>query len=175
MRCALKARLLSALLLAGLASACRGTEIEDLIAKISWFSNMRDQPAVEPFEEAPRDPPEGTVPVRAGVPLMAGPDDYAGIANPLEPTAESIASGRELYIIFCVVCHGLEGQGGGLVEGPFPAGLINRLDTPRARGRSDGYIFGIISASRGLMPQYRRIPQEDRWHIVNYVRELQNR
>jgi hypothetical protein len=138
------------LLLAGLAG-CRGTELEDSLGKVAWFSNMRDQAAVEPFEEAARMPPEGTVHAAAGVPLMALPDDYTDIANPEAVTAESLEIGQE----------------------NFPRGLINRLDSQRATDLSDGYIFGMMSTGRGLMPNYRRVPQEDRWHIVNYVRQLQ--
>jgi mono/diheme cytochrome c family protein len=160
------------LLLAGLAG-CRGTELEDSLGKVAWFSNMRDQAAVEPFEEAARMPPEGTVHADAGVPLMALPDDYTDVANPEAMTTESLEIGKEKYDIFCAVCHGPEGRGGGSVEGPFPRGLINRLDSQRATDLSDGYIFGMMSTGRGLMPNYRRVPQEDRWHIVNYVRQLQ--
>ena len=40
-------------------------------------------------------------------------------------------------------------------------------------GRSDGYIYAIVKAGRGLMPSYRRIPPEDRWAVVHYVRQLQ--
>ena len=158
--------------LAGLAG-CRGTEIEDAIGKVDWFSNMRDQPAVEPFEEAARMPPEGTVAVGAGVPLAPLPDDYRGVPNTVPATEASLERGKEQYDIFCSVCHGPEGQGGGSIEGPFPRGLINNLTTERAREYPDGYIFGMMSAGRGLMPNYRRIPQADRWHIVNYVRQLQ--
>ncbi|UCC72484.1 MAG: c-type cytochrome [Gemmatimonadota bacterium] len=164
--------------LAGLAFAaglagCRGTEIEDAIGNVDWFSNMRDQTALEPFEEPARLPPEGTVHVDAGVPLMALPDGYDEVTNPTAATPESLALGKEKYDIYCAVCHGPEGRGGGSIEGPYPRGLINRLDSQRARELSDGYIFGMISAGRGLMPNYRRMPQADRWHIVNYVRELQ--
>jgi hypothetical protein len=42
-----------------------------------------------------------------------------------------------------------------------------------ALGLTDGYIFGIISNGRTLMPSYRRIPADDRWYVVNYVRQLQ--
>jgi mono/diheme cytochrome c family protein len=153
--------------------ACRGTELEDGLSKVSWFNNMRDQAAIEPFEEAPRPPPEGTVPVGAGIPLMATPSDYEAIPNPVPATEASLARGKENYDIFCIVCHGPEGRGGGYIEGPFPRGLINRLDTPRARQLTDGYIFGVMSAGRGLMPNYRRMTQEERWHVVNYVRQLQ--
>lgn len=163
--------LVAALLL--VAGGCRGTEIEDLIGKVAWFSNMRDQPAVEPFEQQPRTMPDGTFPVGGNVPLMATPDDYANLANPVSPEDGSLERGKTLFNIYCQVCHGPVGRGGGNVEGPFPAGLIPQLATPRARGFSDGYIFGIISAGRGLMPNYRRIPQAERWDVVNYVRELQ--
>jgi hypothetical protein len=41
-------------------------------------------------------------------------------------------------------------------------------------GRTDGYIFAVITVGRGLMPMYGdNIPAPDRWHIVNYVRSLQ--
>jgi mono/diheme cytochrome c family protein len=158
--------------LAGL-GGCRGTEVEDAIDQVAWFSNMRDQPAIEPFEEARRMPPEGTVAVDAGVPLGASPDDYRDVPNPTPATDASLERGKEQFDIFCSVCHGSEGQGGGSIEGPFPRGLINHLTTQRAREYPDGYIFGMMSAGRGLMPNYRRIPQADRWHIVNYVRQLQ--
>ena len=160
------------LALAGLAG-CRGTEIEDAIDKVDWFSNMRDQVAVEPSEEAAPMPPAGAVTVDAGVPLRATPDDYAEVVNPFPATAESRERGKERYDVYCSVCHGAAGAGGGSIEGPFPRGLIASLVSERARGLSDGYLFGMISAGRGLMPNYRRMPQEERWHIVNYVRELQ--
>ena len=164
-----------ALLLAAIAlGGCRGTEIEDLIGKVEWFSNMRDQASILPFEESPRHLPEGTRTVDAGIPLMETPEDYAGIVNPVPVSDASLARGRELYDIFCAVCHGPQGRGGGRVEGPFPAGLIPQLGTQRARDFSDGYLFGIMSTGRGLMPTYRRVPQADRWHIVNYVRQLQS-
>jgi mono/diheme cytochrome c family protein len=165
---------MTAALIAALAlTACRGTEIEDSIAKVSWFGNMRNQAAVEPYEEAPRMPPDGTVPVGASVPAGAFPNDYETVVNPIAVTEASLERGKEQYDIFCAVCHGPEGRGGGNIEGPFPRGLINQLDTERARDYTDGYLFGMIAVGRGLMPAYRRIPQVDRWHIVNYVRQLQ--
>ncbi len=167
--------LLLALACAGLGglAGCRGTEIEDAVGKVAWFSNMRDQVAIEPYEEAARMPPEGTVPVGAGAGLGALPDDYDELANPIPATDESREIGKEQYEIYCQVCHGPEGRGGGSIEGPYPRGLINRLVTKRARDYTDGYLFGMVSAGRGLMPNYRRMTQEERWHVVNYLRELQ--
>jgi mono/diheme cytochrome c family protein len=43
-------------------------------------------------------------------------------------------------------------------------------------GYSDAYIYAMIRVGRGLMPEYgSRISHFDRWHIVNYVRQLQVR
>jgi hypothetical protein len=47
------------------------------------------------------------------------------------------------------------------------------LTTDMTKGRTDGYIFGMIRNGRGLMPPYNRIEEMDRWDVVNYVRALQ--
>jgi len=40
--------------------------------------------------------------------------------------------------------------------------------------RSDGYLYGMIRVGRALMPAYgHQISHYDRWHIVNYVRQMQ--
>ena len=59
--------------------------------------------------------------------------------------------------------------------GPNRIPALPQLDlrTDRAREFSDGYIWGIIGNGRGLMPPYRRIPQDERWYIVAWVRQLQ--
>ena len=162
--------------LAGLSLAlagCRGTEIEDGIGEVAWFSNMRNQAAIEPYEENMMMPPEGTVEIDAGMPTGNLPDDYREVANPIPSSPESLEVGKQLFDIYCAVCHGSEGHGGGNIEGPFPRGLINQLTTQRARDYPDGYIFGMITLGRGLMPSYSRVTDSERWHIVNYVRQLQ--
>ena len=85
------------------------------------------------------------------------------------------AAGQVQFQTYCAVCHGPTGTGTGPVTatGAYPR-LIPSLVTPRARALSDEYIYGIIWAGRGLMPAYGgRVPDRDRWLIVNYVRQLQ--
>ena len=46
--------------------------------------------------------------------------------------------------------------------------------------RSDGYVYNVIRIGGGgfpglRMPGYARIPEQDRWDIVNYVRFLDSK
>jgi hypothetical protein len=55
-----------------------------------------------------------------------------------------------------------------------PLPTLNLLSDRAKNDLSDGYIWGMIANGRGVMPAYRRIPQESRWQIVEYVRFLQD-
>lgn len=160
--------------------------------------SMRDQVSFDPYEN-PRPAPEGSVPfafgnfpaeegeVNIGQPeiLEDAPSPFTqmdlvqenavvtGLINPVSPTDRSLDRGRDLFLRFCAPCHGPDGSGVSayiLPAGypPFP------LISDRVRAFPDGYIYGMIRVGRGLMPAYGpRVGHFDRWHIVNYVRELQ--
>lgn len=166
--------LVAALLAVAACSERDPRTLEQYVAEVEWFSAMRRQPSVEPYEEPARMPVPGTLPIEGVFPLPLAEAEKIK-TNPNPPTPESLARGKTQYDVFCAVCHGPEGKGGGNVATAtgFPAGLIPSLTTPRALALTDGYLYGMILNGRGLMPSYRRIPAEDRWHIVNYVRALQ--
>lgn len=167
-------RLLAACLLLGLV-ACNP---DDVVHQVGWFSTMRHQRGYKPYAR-PIAPVDGTVPVTGWDPpvdLKATPL----LVNPRARTAESINSGRVMYETYCQVCHGAAGKGDGPVSmlggGPFPA--VRNLTDDLARGRSDGYLYGVIvnatAMGRGLMPRYGdKVNGTDRWDVVNYVRTLQ--
>lgn len=151
---------------------------DDLMHVIPWFDAMITQPSVFPYERA--DVPRNTVP--GTVPVSGGEADWSGewgvgntttadkLQNPLAGRPAS-AVGDTLYHTFCAVCHGQIGAGDGPV-GPKVAALP--LITDRARAFSDGYLYSIIRFGRGVMPRYGdRIRHDQRWEIVNYVRQLQ--
>lgn len=107
------------------------------------------------------------------------PKDADKTKNPIEATAESIAKGKELYLDRmkgnCGFCHGETGSGN---EANFPrlrrkpADLTNK---ERMTAMTDGEVFWKISKGiRGIMPAgEKRMPtEEERWHVVNYVRTL---
>jgi mono/diheme cytochrome c family protein len=152
-----------------------------------WFPQMKRQAAVQAFEfntlvgdGQGLTPPEGTVPVGDPFPDLAAlpiPEQEAQ-ANPVAANLTSLKRGEVLFQRYCSTCHGPQGHGDGPVAGPpfgtGPVGLVLPVGGPSsvAKAFSDGHIFTTITLGRGRMPSYRRIAPEDRWHIVNYIRDL---
>jgi mono/diheme cytochrome c family protein len=93
---------------------------------------------------------------------------------PFPITAADLDRGQQRYDIFCSPCHGLTGDGNGMViQRGFdkPAASYH---TDRLRQKPVGYFFGVITNGFGAMPAYRaQIPVPDRWRIIAYVRALQ--
>lgn len=159
----------------------------------TWFTDFKNQPRLEPWESfavgvndtmaAPRYNPQMSVPIQgtmaAGIavsyaPLPATVDSMSGLVNPNPVTEASLQNGRMYYSINCAVCHGELGDGNGALKALNPAyGYSPSLLTPVAMGHADGYIWGMMRNGRGIMPNYARIEENDRWDVVNYVRALQ--
>jgi mono/diheme cytochrome c family protein len=167
---ATRARGTLALLFGVLLAGC-----DDQIKRVPIFSTMSVQPSVEAFEETPRQRVPGTM-------AVDGERTYDILAadslltNPVVGSSADLARGEVLFGQFCTPCHGAAGVGDGTVVGPnrFPPTPLMNLMSEQARSYSDGYIWGMITNGRGLMPSYRRIPADDRWTIVSHLRRLQS-
>lgn len=164
-----------------LVTAC--TKMEDGSASIPVFSFMRNSPSFDPYE-APRPAPYGSVPygTPAGESLgpmessEAGLNEFAGrISNPFSAgDTAALRAGQAMFERNCAVCHGTQGKGNGSIIGPGKFPMAPDLTLPTTAGRSDGYIYAIIRAGRGLMPSYGpRMNHLERWATVMYVRQLQ--
>ncbi len=151
-----------------------------------WFTDFKRQPSLwtwEPVKDSltpSRGNPQMSVPVTgmavAGfqvsyAPLPGTIDSMASIPNPTAISEASLHNGRMYYQINCAVCHGDSGNGDGPASKLGVPGIS--LVTDITKGRSDGYIFGMMRNGRGLMPSYNRIEEPDRWDVVNYIRGLQ--
>lgn len=147
---------------------------DDQIKRVPIFSTMSWQPSVEAFEEPARRPVPGTMPIDGEQTYGLLAADTV-LASPITGSAAELARGEALFGQFCTPCHGATGVGNGTVVGPnrFPPTPLMNLMSEQARNYSDGYIWGMITNGRGLMPSYRRIPADDRWTIVSHVRRMQ--
>src|SRR5262249_40367540 len=84
-----------------------------------------------------------------------------------------LARGQERYNIYCSPCHSRLGDGRGMiVQRGFPS--PPSFHDQRLRDAPAGHFFNVISRGYGAMYSYAsRIPVDDRWAIVAYVRALQ--
>jgi copper transport protein len=95
--------------------------------------------------------------------------------NPIAPNAESIAIGQQLYQDNCLSCHGVTGLGDGPVGrtlNPRPADLTQHtLPGVHPDGRLYEWITNGMPGT--VMPAFdERLGDEERWHLVNYIRTL---
>ena len=107
----------------------------------------------------------------AGAQSNSFPDDVDTF--PLPVTREIIERGRERYNIFCVACHGMTGNGDGMIvrRGFRRAASFN---DDRLRQAPVGHFFDAMTNGWGAMPSYAaQIPVQDRWAIIAYIRALQ--
>ena len=98
------------------------------------------------------------------------------IQAPVTPAL--LERGQERYNIFCTPCHGLAGDGRGIVavgNGGLGYGFaVPSYHTEALRERSDGYLYDVIQNGINTMPSYgHEMLAADRWAIVAYVRSLQ--
>ena len=164
--------------------------------------SMRDQRSFDPYENTRPDPPNSVAfaaPTWPGAPgdvNLGQPESVdiphftqfdlgtPGVGGPAVQRLENpfawddtevLARGEEMYLRYCVVCHGEDGVGSNAYIIDFhPLLATYNLSGEQVAGYSDAYIYAMIRVGRGLMPKYgARITHFDRWAVVNYVRQLQ--
>ncbi len=145
----------------------------------NWMSVQAKLKAQQTSELFPdgigmRPPVAGTV-ARGFLPYpYKGKPDEAGrnLVNPLLPTREVLALGKQKFLTFCSPCHGNFAAGDSRLRGQFPNPPT--LHSDKIRNWPDGSIYHVITDGQNVMPSYeRQIPRDDRWAIVHYIRVLQ--
>lgn len=142
--------------------------------------DMADQPKNKPLS-----PSEFFADGRSERPLVENTVAHGAIANdelfvpkesntfPLPVNRELLERGEGRYKIFCSPCHGLQGDGKGMVamRGMKPPPSYHQ---DHQRQVTNGYIYDVITNGFGAMYGYSaQIPPRDRWAIIAYVRALQ--
>jgi mono/diheme cytochrome c family protein len=172
------------------------------VASAGCRRDMQDQPKMKPYRGttfftdglSARQPIQGTVPrgfLRENKELYTGKKSVSTVSSvpaqtgtenafaddvdtfPFPITEETVRRGRERYDIFCTVCHGLTGNGDGMIvrRGFRRAASFN---DDRLRQAPVGHYFDAITNGWGAMPSYAaQIPVQDRWAIISYIRALQ--
>ncbi|MBV8233362.1 MAG: cytochrome c [Planctomycetaceae bacterium] len=109
--------------------------------------------------------------------IPAPPEDPEEAGEPGETPRKVdrafLVRGQERFTIFCSPCHGRLGDGQGMIVkrgfSPPPSFHIDRL-----RDAPAGHFYHVITNGYGAMYSYAsRVPVDDRWAIVAYIRALQ--
>ncbi len=132
-----------------------------------------------------REPVPGTVrrgqlQTTANAPFYYGREASGALVAkiPVEVTPALLERGQERFGIYCTPCHGLAGDGRGIIAvgngGQGYGFQVPSYHTEGLRARPDGYIFDVITNGVNTMPSYgHEMLPADRWAVVAYVRALQ--
>ena len=102
------------------------------------------------------------------------PEEFVNLKNPVKADDESLDVGKMLYSKHCKSCHGKYGEG----DGPKADELdtdCGDFTTEEFQEQTDGSLFYKTKMGRDDMPEFKKKikDDEDIWHIVNYLRTLE--
>ena len=156
-----------------------------LLAVTACRQDMHNQPKAYPLRESmffkdsssARPIVEGTIPrgaLRDDAAFFTGKIAGADVdALPFALTAEVLDRGEQRFNIYCTPCHGLSGEGNGMiVRRGYKQPPSYHSD--RLRQAPLGHYYDVMTNGFGAMSDYRaQIAPRDRWAIAAYVRALQ--
>lgn len=124
------------------------------------------------------------VPENGSVPYYYGNTDEERIRatneiikNPLLITDKGLEVGKELYTIYCGICHGEKGDGAGYLVrddgGKYPVQPANFL-LEEFVASNNGRYYHAIEYGKNLMGNYKdKLSYNERWEVIHYIRSLQ--
>ena len=156
------------------------------VPNYQYFPNMYEPVGYETYADtdAFANGIEAQIPVQGTVARGWQPYDYpdtnegyeaakAELVSTLMATEEHLANGKELYGIYCAVCHGTKGDGQGI--------LMTRekfLGVPSYADRqiTPGSIYHVLMYGKNAMGSHAgQVNAEERWQIAQHVMELRNK
>ena len=151
-----------------------------------YFPNMYEPVGYETYadSDAFANGIEAQIPVEGSIARGWEPYDYpdtnegyeaakANLNSSIEITDANQANGKELYGIYCAVCHGNKGDGQGI--------LMTRekfLGVPSYADReiTPGSIYHVLMYGKNAMGSHAgQVNAEERWQIAQHVMELRNK
>ena len=168
-----------------IASATMVSCFNDKKPNYQYFPNMYEPVSYEtygaysvfPDEQEAMVPPDNTVP-RGYTPYdyensTAGLERAkAELNSPYEVTEENLATGAQLYTLYCAVCHGDTGDGQGiLVKREKFLGIPSYADA--GRNIVMGGIYHVQTYGLNAMGSYAsQVSEKERWQIAMHVMNL---
>lgn len=169
-------------------SSCK----DNLKPNFQYMPNMYESVAYETYSESDafkspsgekgkegQLPPNGVVKrgyVPYDYPNTTEAYDYVKASNfksPLDSASVDMKKAKELYTIYCAICHGDEGNGKGkLVKQEKILGVPSYKD----REINVGSTFHVLTYGLNSMGSYaNQLDTKERWMVSSYVMELKNK
>jgi len=104
--------------------------------------------------------------------------------NPFPITEKGLAEGKELYNLYCAICHGEKGDGlgyivreadpaKGITEGVYPAAPANFMQDTFYNSSNGRYYHAIMYGKNVMGPHADKLSYEERWQVIHWIRSLQ--
>lgn len=150
-----------------------------------YMPNMYESVGYETYSEsgAFKNGKEGQLPATGSIPRGFTPYEYpnteegynaakANLVSPLAAAEVNEAKGKELFTIYCAICHGDKGDGkGNLAKREKFAGVPNYKD----RDINEGSVFHVETYGRNMMGSHaNQLTQKERWQVAHYVMKLKS-
>lgn len=148
-----------------------------------YFPNMYQSVGYETYSESDafKNGQEAQLPVKGTVKRGFIPYEYpnttegyelakANLKSPLDSLSRNLDKGKELFGIYCAICHGETGNGKGkLVEREKFLGVPNYAD----RQITEGSIYHVITYGLNSMGSHaNQLSPNERWLVADYVLKL---
>jgi mono/diheme cytochrome c family protein len=96
-----------------------------------------------------------------------------GFPASLPVTNELMARGQQRFTIYCAPCHGALGDGQGITKS-YGMTATPTYHDDRLRQMAEGELFNTITNGKNtMMPYADKLPADDRWAVIAYLRALQ--
>ncbi len=169
-------------------SSCSSSDEPQRDPNSVFMPDMYYSIAYEPYSEDPnginnmeaRTPVEGTI--KRGYVPYGVPDSNEGyqfaldsLKSPLVSDEKSEKVGEDLYNIYCISCHGINGDGQGkLVQNEkylgVPSYAVSRLPNI-----TEGSIFHVITYGKNMMGSHAsQLTSQERWKVSKHVLKLRS-
>ncbi len=94
------------------------------------------------------------------------------VKNPYKGMEKATLAGKELYKLYCAICHGTKGKGDGIAGmaiKPRPSNFTKDI----VQNQTDGAVFWKMTEGKAPMASYKEtLTEEQRWQLVNFIRSL---
>ena len=155
------------------------------LPNFQYFPDMYESLAGEAYAEsnAFSNGIEAQLPVNGTIPRGWEPYDYddteegyelakSELLSPLITNEYNLSKGKELYQIYCSVCHGDKGDGLGILAEREKFLGIPAYNDP-SRFITEGSIYHVMMYGRNAMGSHAGlVNEEERWQITQYVLQL---